>query len=134
MTFKTRTSKGLSIARRKGDIETVVIPLDCSHCQEMLNRSEWKYDVQICKRGVCWDCTERCRWEMEQEAVEVKDQRTDEKTDANRARADSVLQDDNVQEEGPLAKVDQDRGIEAMEEAAGGIEERSGGDPALGIA
>ena len=29
--FKTRSSKGLSIARRRGDCETVVIPLDCSH-------------------------------------------------------------------------------------------------------
>lgn len=75
----------------------------------MLNRSEWKYDVQICKRGVCWDCTERCRWEMEQDAVEAKDQRVDERTDTNRARADSVLQEDNAQEEELLAKVGQEK-------------------------
>jgi hypothetical protein len=65
--LRTRTSKGLTIARRRGDTETIVIPLNCSHCQEMLNRQEWKYVVQVCKRVVCWQCRERCRWEMEQE-------------------------------------------------------------------
>ncbi|KAF2195657.1 hypothetical protein K469DRAFT_474619, partial [Zopfia rhizophila CBS 207.26] len=69
--FLTRSSKGLSIARRRGELETVVIPLDCTHCQEMLNRHEWKYDIQVCKRGVCWDCRERCRWEREQEEKKV---------------------------------------------------------------
>ncbi|KAF2676633.1 hypothetical protein K458DRAFT_447425 [Lentithecium fluviatile CBS 122367] len=99
--FETRTSKGLTIARRRGDTETVVIPLDCSHCQEMLNRHEWKYDVQVCRRVVCWDCRERCRWEMEQEAVGAAKDGVDAevKTEANRERADSVLQADQAREE-----------------------------------
>jgi hypothetical protein len=67
--IRTRTSKGLSIARRKGDTETVVMPMNCKHCQEMLNRHEWKYDIQVCKRSVCWDCKERCKWEQEQEGA-----------------------------------------------------------------
>lgn len=87
----TRTSKGLSIARRRGDTETVVIPLNCAHCQEMLNRHDWKYDMQVCKRSVCSDCKERCKWESEQERV-----KTSPETEGNRYRADSVLQDDQV--------------------------------------
>lgn len=98
--FHTRSSKGLSIARRRGDVETVVVPLECLHCQDMLNRSEWKYDVQVCKRGVCWDCRERCRWEMEQEIIDANDEKIEDvKTDANRVRADSVLQDDKELED-----------------------------------
>ena len=101
MKFKTRTSKGLTIARRRGDTETVVIPLDCGHCQEMLNRHEWKYDVQVCKRVVCWDCRERCKWEMEQERADAAkeiggaEQGTPE---VNRVRSDSMLQDEQVLE------------------------------------
>lgn len=86
----TRTSKGLSIARRRGDLETVVIPLDCAHCQDMLNRHEWKYDMRVCRRSVCWDCRERCKWELEQE----KNASTP-RADANRERADSMLQDEH---------------------------------------
>ena len=101
----TRTSKGLSIARRRGDTETVVIPLDCAHCQEMLNRHDWKYDMQVCKRSVCWDCKERCKWESEQECAkrsvcEVGGNKERAKSNAegegNRDRADSVLQDDRA--------------------------------------
>lgn len=125
LTFKTRTSKGLSIARRRGDTETVIIPMDCSHCQEMLNRTEWKYEIQICKRGVCWDCRERCRWELEQEAVETNEQKSeDERTDANRIRADSVLQDDNVPEEELLAKIGIEQRPATPIDTVGGIEER----------
>ncbi|KAF9696273.1 hypothetical protein EKO04_005722 [Ascochyta lentis] len=89
--LKTRTSKGLSIARRLGDLETVVIPLDCAHCHEMLNRHEWKYDMRVCKRGVCWDCKERCKWELEQEKMASVNT---PRTEANRERADSMLQDE----------------------------------------
>ncbi|KAF1848705.1 uncharacterized protein K460DRAFT_259146, partial [Cucurbitaria berberidis CBS 394.84] len=64
---RTRTSKGLSTARRRGDLETIIIPMDCTHCQDMLNRREWKYDMRVCKRSVCWDCKERCKWEMKEE-------------------------------------------------------------------
>ncbi|KAF2115359.1 hypothetical protein BDV96DRAFT_463239, partial [Lophiotrema nucula] len=88
---KTRTSKGLSIARRRGDAECIIIPLDCTHCQEMLNRTEWKYDVQVCKRSVCWDCKQRCLWETEQESNRSTETNEAE-NDANRARADSVLE------------------------------------------
>lgn len=124
LTFKTRTSKGLSIARRRGDTETVVIPMGCSHCQEMLNRTEWKYDIQVCKRGVCWDCRERCRWELMQQE-ESEDQRVDnERSDANRIRADSVLQDDNVHEEELLAKIGIEQRPTTPIETVGGIEER----------
>ncbi|KAF3035802.1 hypothetical protein E8E12_004210 [Didymella heteroderae] len=89
--LKTRTSKGLTIAKRRGDLETVVIPLDCGHCHEMLNRHEWKSDMRVCKRSVCWDCKERCRWEFEQEKIMTA---ATPRTDANRERADSVLQDE----------------------------------------
>ncbi|KAF2134601.1 hypothetical protein P153DRAFT_329091 [Dothidotthia symphoricarpi CBS 119687] len=93
----TRTSKGLTIARRRGDMESIVIPMDCVHCQEMLNRNEWKYDMRVCKRSVCWDCKERCKWEFEEEKRKlgkVKMTGVEQKTDANRYRADSVLQDE----------------------------------------
>lgn len=89
--LKTRTSKGLTIARRRGDLETVVIPLDCAHCHEMLNRHEWKYDMRVCKRSVCWNCKERCKWEFEQEKMMTA---ATPRTDANRERADSMLQDE----------------------------------------
>lgn len=121
MRFKTRSSKGLSIARRRGDCETVVIPLDCSHCREMLNRSEWKYDIQVCRRTVCWDCKERCRWEMENEHVagmkHVKDGKaTKTEKEGNRERADSVLQDeDGGREEELMRKV----GIETVLSSGG---------------
>ncbi|RMZ69609.1 hypothetical protein GMOD_00006442 [Pyrenophora seminiperda CCB06] len=85
----TRTSKGLSIARRYGDLETIVIPLDCTHCQEMLNRHEWKYDMRVCKRSVCWDCKERCKWEMEEEKRASEKKAT--KPEGNRYRADSLF-------------------------------------------
>lgn len=120
----TRTSKGLSIARRRGDTVTVVIPMNCAHCQEMLNRHEWKYDIQVCKRSVCWDCKERCRWELEQEAEEIMKSR-DAAGEGNRDRADSVLQDDDSGEEHLMRKM----GLEEWRskspiEAVGGIEER----------
>jgi hypothetical protein len=89
--LRTRTSKGLTIARRRGDLETVVIPLDCDHCHEMLNRHEWKYDMRVCKRSVCWDCKERCKWELEQDKMTTA---ATPRTDANRERADSVLQEE----------------------------------------
>ncbi|KAF3010916.1 hypothetical protein E8E13_009992 [Curvularia kusanoi] len=95
--LKTRTSKGLTIARRRGDLETVVIPMDCAHCIEMLNRHEWKYDMRVCKRSVCWDCKERCKWELEQENLSAATPRAD----VNRERADSML---DVQSGSNLAK------------------------------
>mgnify|MGYP004519764269 CR=1 FL=1 len=95
--LRTRTSKGLSIARRLGDLETVVIPLDCAHCHEMLNRHEWKYDMRVCKRSVCWDCKERCKWEYEQEKTASA---ATPRADANRERADSVLQDEQSRSHG----------------------------------
>jgi hypothetical protein len=101
VTIHTRTSKGLSIARRRGDLEAIVIPLDCTHCQEMLNRHEWKYDMRVCKRSVCWDCRERCKWEAEQEKKNTMTTTTTTtsvdkagKAEGNRFRADSVLQDE----------------------------------------
>jgi hypothetical protein len=78
---QTRTSKGLSIARRRSDMEMIAIPMDCTHCQDMLNRHEWKYDMRACKRIVCSDCRERCKWEI----------------NGNRYRADSVPQDEEHQ-------------------------------------
>lgn len=118
-----RTSKGLSIARRRGDTETVVIPMNCKHCQEMLKRHEWKYDIQVCKRSVCWDCKERCRWEQGQEIKERADASVEMK--AERERADSVLQDDEPRMDDLVRK----SGIEQCRpkspiEAVGGIEER----------
>jgi hypothetical protein len=100
----TRTSKGLSIARRRGDTETVVMPMNCKHCQEMLKRYEWKYDIQVCKRSVCWDCKERCKWEEEQ-AVKEQESECVKKGEANRERADSVLQDDEPREEDLMRKI-----------------------------
>ncbi|KAL6156767.1 hypothetical protein ACJBU6_04357 [Exserohilum turcicum] len=89
--MRTRTSKGLSVARRGGRLESIVIPLDCAHCQEMLKRHEWKYDMRVCERSVCWECTERCKWE----AGEEEKRRTTQtgKHEGNRIRADSVLQE-----------------------------------------
>lgn len=121
---KTRTSKGLSIARRRGDTETIIIPMDCTHCQNMLNRQEWKYDIQVCKRSVCWDCKERCRWEAEQEmAARVVESTL--KAEGNRQRADSVLQDDDMRDEDMMHMI----GIEQARpkspiEVVGGIAER----------
>ncbi|ORY07299.1 hypothetical protein BCR34DRAFT_626494 [Clohesyomyces aquaticus] len=123
--FITRSSKGLSIARRRGDTETVVIPLDCGHCREMLNRTEWKYDVQVCKRSVCWDCGERCRWEMEEEEREKREGGIKVTEEASRERADSVLQDEEgVMDEVLMAKVGIETGARSPIEAVGGIEER----------
>ncbi|KAF1916052.1 hypothetical protein BDU57DRAFT_496198 [Ampelomyces quisqualis] len=118
----TRTSKGLSIARRRGDTETIIVPMTCAHCQDMLHRTEWKQEVQVCRRSICWDCKERCKWEVKQENKELT-----EKDDmvANRDRTDSVLKDDEFQEEDMLLKV----GIEQWRpkspiEAVGSIEAR----------
>ncbi|KAF2711380.1 hypothetical protein K504DRAFT_465144 [Pleomassaria siparia CBS 279.74] len=141
MKFRTRSSKGLSIARRKGDTEAIIIPLDCEHCKEMLNRSEWKYDIQVCKRGVCWDCRERCRWEVENplpspvldqsegtpESTELEEKKistqTAERSDTNRERADSVLQNEQLREEELMAKVGIEQGPQSPTEVMSGIEE-----------
>jgi hypothetical protein len=96
-----RTSRGLSIARRRGQTETVVIPMDCVHCQDMLKRREWTYDIQVCKRSVCWDCKERCKWERKQEIKEAEN-----KKERDRERANSVLQDDEGSIEG-LEEIDE---------------------------
>lgn len=123
-----RTSKGLTIARRRGDLETVIVPMSCSHCQDMLRRQEWKYDVRVCKRSVCWDCKERCKWESQQEEIE-RDGRDEvelaTRVEGNRYRADSVLRDDEQREEELLRKV----GIEQSRphspiDIVGGIAER----------
>ncbi|KAH6865123.1 hypothetical protein BKA58DRAFT_322637 [Alternaria rosae] len=123
MKIHTRTSKGLSIARRRGDMETIVIPMDCAHCQEMLNRHEWKYDMRVCKRSVCWDCKDRCKWELEQE--KLASEQTAARADGNRYRADSVLQDEGLEEEHLMQKVgiEQHRPMSPIQ-AIGGIEER----------
>ncbi|KAJ4374916.1 hypothetical protein N0V83_001994 [Neocucurbitaria cava] len=142
-TFRTRTSKGLSIARRRGSQETIVIPMDCAHCQVMLNRVEWKYDVRVCKRGVCWECRARCRWEVEQERHQKKQEQEEEestsgldavaaitRSQASRDRADSVLQDEQVHggdEELLARKVgieEQGRKGKGTIEVVGGIDER----------
>lgn len=130
--FKTRSSKGLSVARKRGDFETIVIPLECLHCQEMLNRSEWKYDVQICRRGVCWDCKERCRWEMGQEVMVMNDEKLNGvRADANRLRADSVLQDDEELEDKLPTKLDIEQRLKTPTKKAGGIDERVGNHTSL---
>ncbi|KAL1794327.1 hypothetical protein ACET3X_007748 [Alternaria dauci] len=123
MKIHARTSKGLSIARRRGDLETIVIPMDCTHCQEMLNRHEWKYDMRVCKRSVCWDCKERCKWELEQETLGHEEIAA--KADGNRYRADSVLQDEEQEEEHMMEKIGvaQERSMSPIE-AMGGIDER----------
>jgi hypothetical protein len=123
--IQTRTSKGLSIARRRGDTEMIIIPMDCEHCQEMLNRHEWKYDIQVCRRSVCWDCKERCKWEREQELQdEVENVR---RVGGNRIRADSMLQDVEVREEDMLRKMGIEQGrTKSPIETLGGIEERMG--------
>jgi hypothetical protein len=120
----TRTSKGLIIARRKGETETVVIPMDCAHCQEMLNRHEWTYDIQVCKRSVCWDCKERCKWERDQE-VEQEAENNVVKEERDRERADSVLQDDELGEEALMRKMGiEQRRPKSPIEVVGGIDER----------
>ncbi|KAL5120763.1 hypothetical protein ACEQ8H_001243 [Pleosporales sp. CAS-2024a] len=122
--LRTRTSKGLSIARRRGDTETVVIPMNCGHCQEMLKRHEWKYDIQVCKRSVCWDCKERCKWEQKQEAMEQAIKDKVHKT-GDRERADSVLQGDQPREEDLVRKLGIEQGKpNSPFMAVGGIEER----------
>lgn len=60
-------------------MEVIRIPLDCSHCKEMLGREEWKYDVKVCKRSVCWECKARCAWELEHQG-EKEDHFTVEET------------------------------------------------------
>jgi hypothetical protein len=121
--FHTRTSKGLIIARRRGETETVVIPMDCAHCQEMLNRHEWTYDIQVCKRSVCWDCKERCKWERDQEVKEQAENVVGK--DDNRERADSVLQDDEAGTEDLMRKMGIEQGRPRSPiEVVGGIEER----------
>ncbi|KAH7378328.1 hypothetical protein BKA66DRAFT_421382 [Pyrenochaeta sp. MPI-SDFR-AT-0127] len=131
--MRTRTSKGLSIARRRGDSEIVVIPMDCAHCQEMLNRHEWKYDIQVCKRSVCWDCKERCKWEVEQEKQmhEINEVIVASRAETSRDRADSVLQDEQIRDEDLMRKVGIEQGRpKSPMEAVGGIEERlESGDP-----
>jgi len=122
--FHTRTSKGLSIARRRGDLESIIIPMDCAHCQEMLNRHEWKYDIKVCTRSVCWDCKERCKWEQEQEENECA-LTARANTEGNRERADSVLQDGEIREENLMLKMGIEQGRpKSLIEAVGGIEER----------
>jgi hypothetical protein len=128
--FLTRSCKGLSIARRRGESETLVVPLECAHCCDMLGRTEWKYDVRVCKRSVCWECRERCLWELQREkegnagGVEAKDCTGDEKS-AGRDRADSVLQDSK---ECRLEDLSRKLGIETESldpiEVLGGIDER----------
>jgi hypothetical protein len=143
MKFLTRSSKGLSIARRKGDAEAVIIPLNCLHCQDMLRRTEWRYDVQVCKRGVCWECRERCRWEVENPVESVEDAenlerivkvtggdeqnvtRQKDSSERNRDRADSVLQGQDMQEADLMAKVGMGTGPQSLIEAMSGIVERS---------
>jgi hypothetical protein len=127
--FRARSSKGLSIARRRGDQETVIIPMDCLHCQHMLNRSEWKYEIHVCKRSVCWDCKARCRWEQEREEKvgntgEEYLKNAESQAEANRVRADSVLQDQQVEEEDLMKKVGIEVGPKSPIEALGGIDER----------
>ncbi|KAF2030993.1 hypothetical protein EK21DRAFT_88514 [Setomelanomma holmii] len=120
----TRTSKGLSIARQRGDTETVVIPMNCAHCQDMLKRHEWKYDIQVCKRSVCWECRERCKWEYEQERT-TRAKSCASRAETNRDRADSVLQDTEVREDELVRKIGIEQGRpKSPMEVVGGIEER----------
>jgi hypothetical protein len=100
--FHTRSSKGLSIARRKGVLETIIIPLDCTHCQGLLKRREWKLQMHMCKHSVCWDCKERCLWEMEQakerNVLETKQAKIENHSQADQMSADSVLEDGGSQD------------------------------------
>ncbi|KAH7081385.1 hypothetical protein BKA63DRAFT_207223 [Paraphoma chrysanthemicola] len=122
--IRTRTSKGLSIARRRGDTETIIIPMNCAHCQDMLNRHEWKYDIQVCRRSVCWECRERCKWEQQQE-MKARDESNAWRGEGNRDRADSVLQDKKATEEHLMRKMGIEQGRpKSPIEAVGGIEER----------
>lgn len=122
---RTRTSKGLNIARRRGDLETIIVPMTCAHCQEMLHRIEWKQEVRVCRRSVCWDCKERCKWEVEQENEESAEDAGPIETSEIRERADSVLQDDGTDEEDMLRKVGIEHGRpKSPIEAVGSIEGR----------
>lgn len=113
--------------RRRGDKETIIIPMDCAHCQEMLNRQECKYDMRVCKRSVCWDCKERCKWELEEEQSTSK-RNVDvaaTRTEASRNRADSVFQDGQLQDDDLWRKVGIEQGQPRSPiEIVGGIEER----------
>lgn len=80
---RARTSKGLGVARRGGEVESVVVEVQCGHCWGVLGRRGWKVDVRVCGRGVCTGCGERARWEGEMER----------EREGRRERADSVLQD-----------------------------------------
>mgnify|MGYP003624085079 CR=1 FL=1 len=124
--IRTRTSKGLSIARRSGDAETILIPMDCAHCQDMLHRHEWKYEIQVCRRSVCWECRERCKWEQEQEREKVaRAESGASRCEGNRDRADSVLQDGEVREDDLIRKMGIEQGRpKSPIEAVGGIAER----------
>ena len=126
--FLTRSSKGLSIARRCGESETVVIPMDCAHCRDMLRRDEWKYDVRVCRRGVCWDCRERCRWESEQEgeAQGASEQgRSTQENEHGSSQEDGLV---GTSEDDRLADLRRNMGIEAEagdgQDGYGGIEQR----------
>lgn len=119
----------------RGDDETLVVPLDCAHCRDMLGRMEWKYDVRVCKRSVCWECSERCLWELGREteggvdvdvvgdgAVEAGGGKA-----ARRDRADSVLQDcegDDCRMEELGKKVGIEMEGPGLIEFLGGIDER----------
>jgi hypothetical protein len=59
--IKTRSSKGLAIANRRGKEEIIVVQLDCSHCRDILGLATWKYAVKVCSRSVCKVCTARCK-------------------------------------------------------------------------
>jgi hypothetical protein len=131
----TRSSKGLSVARRRGEEETVVVPLGCGHCREVLRREEWKLRVRVCKRGVCWGCRERCLWEHRKEGgtevvgsgeinVAGADERASGDVEAGRERADSVLQDQQTVEVDLCEKAGIETGEMSPIEAVGGIEER----------
>jgi hypothetical protein len=127
LVFLTRSSKGLSIARRRGDLETVVIPMECQHCQQMLNRRKWKYDVHVCKRSVCWECKERCGWELERKNIAeatstgIENQK---QHDAKRPRTDSVMQDERMQEDEWMERIGDGVGLESASGVIGGIQER----------
>jgi hypothetical protein len=58
---KTRSSKGLAIANRRGKEENIIVQLDCSHCRDILGLPIWKYAVKVCPRSVCKVCTARCK-------------------------------------------------------------------------
>jgi len=130
--FLTRTSKGLESSRRRnGTLETVIIGLECVHCREMLGMGEWRYEVRVCERRVCWECRERCAWEWGREMDEREEDKIREgergSEERIRERADSVLQNPAV-EERRLEELSRKVGIEMADlsliETVGGIEER----------